>query len=255
VTRRSGTTAKAFPLAGPQELEARLLEVRGEPFRGDEEDPRGRLGVVRRGLAAEAPEEGPVRLHVGDVLEERDETRLERGLLRADGPPTAPQGRDARGGLRRVLRLEGAGPESREEALALAEDRGLGDDLLDLLEADAARRREDEAHRDLDLAEDDRFRTRRDGPREGRERLGHGADDAVDGREERLVDVAGGEGREKGLEGRQGDRSAAPRRRAGPEGAFPSLVARPEDAPLAPLADFVVLGSDRHGGLLGVARK
>ena len=105
-------------------------------------------------LARQPPEARPVRPDVGDVLEERNEARLEGRLLGADGGAPAAQPRDRRRGLRRVFHRDGAGPEPREEALALAEDRRLRDDLGDLLERHASRRREDEAHRDLHLGED-----------------------------------------------------------------------------------------------------
>ena len=217
------------------------------------EDARGRHGSRGLRLAREAPESRPVRLHVGDVLEERHEARLERRLLGADGCAAAAEGSHAPRSLRRVLRLDHGRSQPREEALALPEDGRLRDDLRDLLEGDAAGRREDEAHRDLDLGEDGDAEASVDGPRERRERLVHGADDPVHRREERLVDLARGEGREEGVEGLERDRAAASRRRARAERAVASLVSGADDPALAGALGFVRLDRGRRRVRHGVS--
>ena len=203
--------------------------------------------------AGEPPEPRPVRLHVGDVLEERDEPRLEGRFLGADGRPRAAQRARPPRGLGRVLRRDRGGAQPRQEPFALPEDGRLRDDLRDLLEGDAARRREDEAHRNLDLGEDRDRQPAVDGPHEGRQRLVHRADDPVDRRQEGLVDVSRGERLEEGVEGLEGHGAAAAGGGPRAERALPPLESGSDDPALAGVSGSAGLDRGRHRGLLRIA--
>ena len=238
-----------------EDLDARLPEGSREPLRRDPEDARGRPGRRRRGLPGEAPEARPVRLPVGNVLEQRNEARLEGRFLRADGRSPAPQCRDATGSLGGVLRRDHRGTQPRQEPFALPENGRLRDDLRDLLEGDASRRRQDEAHRDLHLGEDRDRQPAVDGPHESRQRLVHRADDAVHRRQEGLFDLACGESRQQGVEGLEGDRPAAARGGPRAERTLSSLESGADDPALAGESGRVGLVRNRHRGLLRITRE